>query len=176
VIVVDSNVVVARNLEHEGSALAREVERRDPGWIVPPLWRYEFQNVLVKALWAQRLSVAAALEVWAKASAAIGENEGVPNPVRVLELSARHHVTAYDASFVALALDLGVQCVTEDAELLEKFPGIAVSMAGFVGSAGGAGEVREELVSYRVRRPRKQAAAARAAARRGPRRSRSAPA
>ena len=46
-IVADSNVLAARNMEHEKSSFAEQVVRLDPVWIAPPLWRYEFQNILL---------------------------------------------------------------------------------------------------------------------------------
>ena len=49
-IVVDSNIIAARNLTSVLSAKAEQVEEKDPGWIVPVLWRYEFQNMLATAI------------------------------------------------------------------------------------------------------------------------------
>ena len=49
-IVVDSNIIAARNLTSVLSAKAEQVEQKDPGWIVPVLWRYEFQNILATAI------------------------------------------------------------------------------------------------------------------------------
>jgi len=51
-----------------------------------------------------------------------------------LELAARHNVSAYDAQFMALAVTLGVRCVTQDRALLRAFPRIAVSMRAFCGN------------------------------------------
>ena len=51
-----------------------------------------------------------------------------------LELAARHNVSAYDAQFMALAVTLGVRCVTQDRALLRAFPQIAVSMRAFCGN------------------------------------------
>ena len=51
-----------------------------------------------------------------------------------LELAARHNINAYDAQFMALAVTLGIRCVTEDRALLKAFPEIAISMRGFCGN------------------------------------------
>ncbi len=44
-----------------------------------------------------------------------------------------------------------VVCVTEDRELRDKFPGLALSMEDFLGQGRHAGEVRESRVQYRGR-------------------------
>ncbi len=46
-IVVDSNIITARNLTSSLTSKAKQVEEKDPVWIVPVLWQYEFQNILV---------------------------------------------------------------------------------------------------------------------------------
>jgi hypothetical protein len=47
-IVVDSNIITARNLTSVLSSEAEQVEQKDPVWIVPVLWRYEFQHTGVE--------------------------------------------------------------------------------------------------------------------------------
>ena len=51
-----------------------------------------------------------------------------PPASAVLDLTCRHRVSAYDATYIALADLLGVPCVTEDRELLTKFPKRAVPL------------------------------------------------
>ena len=131
-IVVDSNVLAARNLAGVPTGLAEQVEERDPLWIVPPLWRYEFQNILAKAIWVRQLTPEDAVVAWRKASTQMVENEHEPSPEKVIELSGRYRITGYDANFIALAMEMGVMCVTEDGELQQKFPAIAVSMEDFI--------------------------------------------
>lgn len=151
-IVVDSNVLAARNMEHEKSALAEQVDRQDPVWIAPLLWRYEFQNILAKALWARRMTMDAAVETWRQVMEAMCENEHEPNPEKVIELSGLHRITAYDANFIALAMEMDVMCVTEDGELQQKFPAIAVGMGDFIKHGITDGGVRESRSPYGVRK------------------------
>jgi hypothetical protein len=73
-------------------------------------------------------------------------------PEKVLDLSIRHRITAYDANFIALSMEMDILCVTEDRELKNKFPLIALSMEAFVKRGRAAGEVRERRVRYRTRR------------------------
>jgi predicted nucleic acid-binding protein len=44
------------------------------------------------------------------------------------ELSIREGLTVYDACYVALAQRIGVKVITEDKELLQKFPAHTVSV------------------------------------------------
>ena len=50
----------------------------------------------------------------------------------VLALTGRHPVSAYDAEYVSLAMDLGVSLVTADEKILKEFEGIAISPEDFV--------------------------------------------
>jgi predicted nucleic acid-binding protein len=153
-IVVDSNIIAARNLTSVLTLQAQQVEHKDPIWIVPCLWRYEFQNILATTIKARQISVEQAVNVWQQVSAILLENESEPTAARVIELVARHGITAYDGQFIALAMDMGILCVTEDRELQGKFPGIAVSMKGFLTPAPGD-RVHEEKAPYRARKRRR---------------------
>ena len=151
-IVVDSNVLAAKCLTSSKTSLARQVEERDPIWIVPQLWRYEFQNILAKSIWALQIMPGDAVEIWRKVFARMSCNEHDPSVEKVIELSARHRITACDANFIALAMEKDVICVTEDAELQRKFPACAVSMTEFINRDTSSGEVREAPTTYRVQR------------------------
>jgi predicted nucleic acid-binding protein len=154
VIVVDSNVLAARNLTGIPTRVAERVEERDPLWIAPPLWRYEFQNILAKAIRARQLTPETAVVAWRKTSTQMVDNEHEPSPEKVIELSGRHRITGYDANFIALAMEMDVLCVTEDGELHRKFPGIAVSMEDFVKRDTGGNIVRETKGTYGTQRKR----------------------
>ncbi len=151
-IVVDSNVLAARNLSGVLTRLAGQVEERDPVWIVPPLWRYEFQNILAKAVWARVITPEDALAAWRKTAAQMVENEHEPAPEKVIELATRYRITGYDANFIALAMEMGVMCVTEDNELQKKFPAIALGMADFAKPGPAGGRVSEARAPYRTRK------------------------
>lgn len=151
-IVVDSNVLAARNLTSRLTKYAEEVEKQDPVWIVPQLWRYEFENILATAVRANQITPDDASAAWRKVSIQMAENEHEPSPEKVLDLAIRHRITGYDANFIALAMEMGVFCITEDEELKEKFPTIAVSMADFIRQGTGDQLVREPRVAYRTRK------------------------
>jgi len=131
-IVVDSNIVAARNLTSSLTSEAKQVEEKDPIWIVPVLWRYEFQNILASAIKGKQIKPEQALNVWERVSNILIENEYEPSVSKVVDLVAQCEITAYDGQFIAVALEMEIQCVTEDRELQEKFPGIAISMKEFL--------------------------------------------
>ncbi len=131
-IVVDSNIIAARNLTSVLSPKAEQVEQKDPVWIVPILWRYEFQNILATSIKAKQIVPGYAFDVWQRVAGILVENETEPSPAKVIDLVAQYGITAYDGQFIALAMEMGISCVTEDRELRRKFPGIAVSMDDFL--------------------------------------------
>ena len=131
-IVVDTNIIAARTLTSDLTSKARKVEKKDPVWIVPPLWRYEFQNILATAMKAQQITPGDALHVWQSVSELMLENESEASPADVIDVVAQSRITAYDAQFVALAMELGVFLITEDRGLRSKFAGVAISMEDFI--------------------------------------------
>ena len=150
-IVVDSNIITARNLTSSLTSAAKQVEEKDPVWIVPVLWRYEFQNILANAIKAKQIKPEQALNIWERVSNILIENECEPSASRVIDLVAQHEITAYDGQFIALALEMGIPCVTEDRELLENFPSIAISMNEFLKPESTC-IVREAKGSYHKRK------------------------
>src|SRR4030065_71177 len=107
-IVVDSNIVAARNLTSSLTSEAKQVEEKDPVWIVPVLWRYEFQNILANAIKAKQIKPEQALDIWEKISRILIENECEPSASKVIDLVAQYGITAYDGQFIAVALEMGI--------------------------------------------------------------------
>ena len=131
-IVVDSNIIAARNLTSSLTSEAKQVEEKDPIWVMPVLWRYEFQNILATAIKAKQIKPEQALGIWKEISNILIENEYEPSASKVIDLVAQYGITTYDGQFIAIALEMEILCVTEDRELQEKFPGIAISMNEFL--------------------------------------------
>ena len=131
-IVVDTNVLAARCLYSTSTHLAKAVEQKDAVWITPYLWRYEFQNILAKAIWSEMLELPDAIKAWHIAVTQIKANERDPSPENVMKLVESSRITAYDATFVALAQELSIPCITEDKELCRKFPTFALRMEDYI--------------------------------------------
>lgn len=147
-IVVDSNIIAARNLTSSLTSKAEQVERKDPVWIVPTIWRYEFQNILATAMKVRQITPEDAFEIWQRVSGVLAENESEPSPAKVLDLVARYGITSYDGQFIALAMEMGIPCVTEDRALREKFPRVGISMDDFL-KFPTARTIREKRSAYR---------------------------
>ena len=147
-IVVDSNIIAARNLTSVLTSKTEQVEKKDPVWVVPLLWRYEFQNILATAIKARQITPEYALDVWQRVAGILFENESEPSPAKVIDLVAKYGITAYDGQFIALAVEMGILCVTEDGELQSKFPRVAVSMGDFIKRPTISG-IRERRRMYR---------------------------
>ena len=153
-IVVDSNIIAARNLTSSLTSEAIRVEEKDPVWIVPVLWRYEFQNILAGAIKSKQIKPEQALNIWDNVSNILMENEYEPSASKVIDLVAHYGITAYDGQFIAVSLEMEILCVTEDRELQEKFPVVAISMNEFL-EPGPMHVVREPKPRYHIRRTRK---------------------
>jgi predicted nucleic acid-binding protein len=134
VIVVDTNVIAYCWLRGARTAAAQRVRLRDPDWHVPVLWRSEMCSVLAGYLRKRALALEEASAVLAQAEAGLAGREHLPSSALVLELVAKTRLSAYDCEFVALAQALGVPLVTEDAAILDAFPGRAIALEAFLRS------------------------------------------
>ena len=134
-IVADTNTIAFFFLETDKQELAKAVNVRDPDWVVPPLWRSEFRNVLTLYLRRELLTLEEVLSIASETEAEMVDREVPVATSRVLELADQSTCSAYDCEFVALAVELGTPLVTDDRRLQKAFPEIAVSMREFVRSA-----------------------------------------
>jgi predicted nucleic acid-binding protein len=112
--------------------LADAARVKDPDWRTVVLWRCEFTSALVKMIRARVLDEPTALTALAAAAADMAPREmDVPHE-RALRAALRYGISAYDAQYVALAEMWGVSCVTADAALVRKAPGVCVPLADFI--------------------------------------------
>ncbi len=126
-IVVDTNVIAYLLLGGEWSEAAETALRADSDWAAPPLWRSEFTNVLALHVRARRAKAGDAPFLLDRAQTLI-RTEPRPRARDVLELSLASGCSAYDCEFVAAALGLGLPLVTNDGEILNRFPDIAIAL------------------------------------------------
>lgn len=134
-IVADTNLVCYLLIEGERTEEARRVWRRDPDWMLPPLWRSEFLNVLALLVSTAVLKADQARAIWPRAAGLFRSSELEPGGSGVLDAAIRFGISAYDAHFVVVAEQLGAKLVTSDRELLERCSEHAVSMARFANDA-----------------------------------------
>jgi len=133
-IVVDSNIIAYWLLPGEKMAEAESVWQRDSNWIVPPLWKSEFRNILAQYLRHKKLSLAESQALLKEAEAILEHKAYEVDSDWVLRLVNRSSCSAYDCEYVSLAQRFGVLLVTADKEVLREFPETAVSPQQFVSS------------------------------------------
>ena len=131
-IVVDAMVIADLLLAERGRAPSAAVLEADPLWAVPFLWRSEVANVLATRVRHGERTLESVLECFAKAARLLKEKEHPVAHDRVLRACAASRCTAYDCEYVVLAETLGVPLVTGDRQVLDAFPGLAVTPEAFV--------------------------------------------
>lgn len=130
-IVVDANILAYCWIPGAKTPLAKAVLKKDTDWRVPPLWRSECLSILSgyirsEALtFDQSLSVIKSLDRWLRGT------EHRPSVEAVLKLIRHSRCSAYDCEYVAVANELGIPLVSEDRDLQESFPQVAVNMETF---------------------------------------------
>ncbi len=158
-IVVDVNVLAYTLINGIATPWAEKLRVMDPRWAVPSLWTYEFENILASYLRRDEWDVARAMVTLGNAASLLSVVRD-PSPKTMFGLVGEYKITAYDAQYVALAMELKVPLVTEDKELVRKFQGVVYSMEGYWGAFGNR-DLREPAGNYvvstkRNRGPRKR--------------------
>lgn len=120
-LVLDASIALVWFLPDEESSLADDVLRRLDGAeaTVPDLFWHEMRNVLMTSYRRKRLSLA---EVWHSMhrldQLSIITAAGSNNNDHILTLAERHRLTAYDAAYLALALETKLPLATLDKQLI----------------------------------------------------------
>ena len=126
-IVADTNLIVYLFVPGPHTAAASESFKRDPEWVVPPVYAYELLNVMSTHVRTGRLDAQKAMEVVQQATRTVQVRPD-PNREDVLKASVSAGVGSYDCEFVVLARSLGTRVVTADAKMLKSFGGDTVSI------------------------------------------------
>ncbi len=131
-IVVDTNVIAYLMIKGEFTNDANKVFKKNSDWIAPSLWKHEFLNVLTTLVNTKRAklnNVISYFKITNKLFPKLGKE---PNYEHVITISANYKISAYDAQFVSLAMNLDIPLITQDNQLLEKFPDISQTMKQFI--------------------------------------------
>ena len=131
-IVADTNLVAYLLIDGVHTSVAKAVYARDDVWVVPPLWRAEFLNVLTNFVRAGLLTERQYRSVWRTAIELLGTAEQEPDAFATLRHAVARAISAYDAQFVVLARTLGTVLVTADRRLAQRCPEDAVLMTDYV--------------------------------------------
>ena len=160
-IVVDANIVVAFVIENAFAPDARAVHAMDPDWVAPALWQSEVLNALLNELKAGKLALEGALEAVKTATQLLRERTRDCRPSAILSTAHDTGLTAYDATYVALARSLGLSLITEDKQILRACPDVARSMRHFLTPPDTPATAREKPAAYKTRRAGKRTRAGR---------------
>jgi predicted nucleic acid-binding protein len=131
-IVVDTSVVFPLFNEMEGTRAAQKVRDKDAVWALPPLWKDEYANVLVKLSRKLKIDWGVVHQNYQTVLVALRPCEAVVSLEQALRLAFERRLSFYDAQFAWLAQEHNTWLVTEDLELLKRIPDVAVSMEGFL--------------------------------------------
>jgi predicted nucleic acid-binding protein len=132
-IVVDTNAIACLVINSEFSGMAVRVLKKDPNWACPVHWESELSSILSLYIRKGTLTLSQAQERMAFAIDLIGQRSMAISYKIVLGLAAQSACSSYDCEFVALAQALSVSLVTNDRQILDEFPGTAVSLSAFAG-------------------------------------------
>ena len=127
-VLVDTNVLAYLMLEGDRTSAAQELFERDADWRSEAFIMVEFSNVLATYVRTKVLSRDQGLKLLAGAEKLVPVLTSVQN-ARALEVATQFGISAYDARFVALAIQMKVKLVTEDAKLRTAVPSWTVSLA-----------------------------------------------
>ena len=127
-VLVDTNVLAYLMLEGDRTSAAQELFERDADWRSEAFIMVEFSNVLTTYVRTKVLSRDQGLKLLAGAEKLVPVLTSVQN-ARALEVATQFGLSAYDARFVALAIQMKVKLVTEDAKLRAAVPSWTVSLA-----------------------------------------------
>jgi predicted nucleic acid-binding protein len=128
VVLVDTNVLAYLMLEGDRTSAAQELFERDADWRSEAFIMVEFSNVLTTYVRTKVLSRDQGLKLLAGAEKLVPVLTSVQN-ARALEVATQFVISAYDARFVALAIQMKVKLVTEDAKLRAAVPSWTISLA-----------------------------------------------
>lgn len=134
-IVADTSLIAELWLPGQYGDLALKVLSIDTDWHAPLLWRSEFRSAMGKYLRANLIDDDYAQKASRYALEFMSRKEFDIQPLIVLELLSDSSVSAYDAEFVALALELDCRLISFDQKLIKLFPKIAMHPSDFVAAA-----------------------------------------
>jgi predicted nucleic acid-binding protein len=136
VLVVDTNVVAYLLVEGDRTAQAREMWGLDSDWVAPRLLAYELMNVFAMLVRQRALSPEVAMAGLESGLSLVRlMDRGPAEPARILVIAEKLRLSAYDATYLAMAETMQVPLVTEDARLLRAAPEVARSLASYCPAA-----------------------------------------
>lgn len=107
---------------------AQEVLEKDPNWVLPPLWREEYANILSKLARKEGRNANKVITHFNNTLEELKNCEIRVETEEALKISLDYSISVYDAHFIALAVNFNTLLITEDKEILKKCPSKALSI------------------------------------------------
>lgn len=125
-IVVDNNVLVDFWLQDgDFRQSAYELFRRDPEWIAPSIWKYEFGKVVQDYLQEARLSMEPVDRIWIGCLKMVKTVEEI-DVLSIDVIACETGLTFYDAAYLWLARSRKLPLYTRDDKILKAAPDLAL--------------------------------------------------
>jgi len=118
--VLDASILAQTVVKEEYTELALRLIGRLESIYAPPLILYEIGNALVTLVRRGFITKGDALRKFKSLTAIPTLNIKEPTLDKAIEIAVELQITLYDASYLALALEIGVPFITADRELYEK--------------------------------------------------------
>lgn len=131
-IVADTNLIAYLLISGEFTKLVEDVLKIDDDWSVPILWRSEFRNVLSLYMRTGSMNLNEANQTMKIAEDFLRESEYAVSSEKILDIVSYTNLSAYDAEYVSLAKELGVNLVTNDRKILNALGNLVLSIEGFL--------------------------------------------
>lgn len=118
--IVDASVLCAWALPDENSAIAEAaiINPQDSNAFTPDLIWHEARNVLMMARRRNRIDFNLVMEGFQKLRNLGIATYSISDETMILTLAERHNLTAYDAAYLALALETRLPLATLDKQLI----------------------------------------------------------
>jgi len=118
--VIDASILAQTVIKEEYTELALKLIEKLESIYAPPLILYEIGNTLIILIHRKLITKEDALRKLRFLTAIPTLNIKEPTLDKVAEIAIELKTTFYDASYLALALEIGVPLITADRKLCEK--------------------------------------------------------
>ena len=128
-IVVDVNVLVNLLFDGPKTQVARDLYEMDKDWHAPELLMHELMNVLASMGKFKGVPIHDCEEAWKIGTIVMMNGLEKVNAAETLRLAIEQNIASYDAQYVILARARKRRLITEDHQLLKRFPNDTQSIA-----------------------------------------------
>ena len=128
-VLVDTNVIAPLYVRSARTEAVEELFARDAVWRTEPLALIELSNMLITYERSRYITAATARDCLNRAAAFLQPQLFRVSHQAALEAALDYRVPAYDARFLALADQLGIRLITEDARLRAAASALTQSLA-----------------------------------------------